>query len=217
VEEIDRLVAAGVDVNTQGKEGMTPLLYALWAKNETGFRRLLEQGANPNIDCMDGESVTHLAAAAANSSEWLRLVIKHKGDVDLVNPKGLTESSRRRTPLYYAIETRNAENLKLLLAAGANPNHQDAGGDTPAMDAGSRNFWEGVEILLEAGADWKLKDAYGNDLATMCFRRKPADDKDFERDLRARRNVIAFLRKKGVDLEAVKKRVMERDGRIMEE
>jgi len=193
VKEIDRLIAAGVNVNTQGKDGMTPLLYALWAKNEAGFERLLEKGANPSLQDKDGESVTHLAALDAKSSKWLELLIKHKADLNVAVSKGIKHGE---TPLFYAIDARSIGNLKLLLNAGANPNQQDASGGTPAMDAAWCNFWEATEILLDAGADWKLQDKAGNDLAVMCFRRKPADDKKFEKSLQARRNVIAFLRKK---------------------
>jgi hypothetical protein len=85
------------------------------------------------------------------------------------------------------------------------------------MNAAWCNFWEAAEVLLDAGADWKLRDNAGHDLAVTCFRMKPADDAKFEKSLRARRNVIAFLRKKGVDVEAVKKYVKELDGRIEEE
>src|SRR5205809_270336 len=45
--EIDRLVAAGADVNAQGKGKMTPLLWAYPDNKIERFKRLLDHGANP--------------------------------------------------------------------------------------------------------------------------------------------------------------------------
>ncbi len=45
--EIDRLVSTGVDINSIGEEGITPLLWAMMIHNHDGFQRLLERGANP--------------------------------------------------------------------------------------------------------------------------------------------------------------------------
>jgi hypothetical protein len=47
--EIDRLVAAGANVNAQGKDKMTPLLWAYPDSNLQRFKRLLELGADPNV------------------------------------------------------------------------------------------------------------------------------------------------------------------------
>jgi ankyrin repeat protein len=48
VGEIDRLVAAGADVNAKGKENMTPLLWAFPDDKPERFKKLLELGADPN-------------------------------------------------------------------------------------------------------------------------------------------------------------------------
>jgi hypothetical protein len=49
LDEIDRLVAAGANVNALGKGNMTPLLCAFPDNKLARFRRLLEHGANPNV------------------------------------------------------------------------------------------------------------------------------------------------------------------------
>lgn len=49
IREIDALVAQGADVNAQGTRGYTPLIWALSHPNKKGFKRLLEHGADPNL------------------------------------------------------------------------------------------------------------------------------------------------------------------------
>ena len=46
---IDKLVARKVNVNAQGKGGITPLIYCAQAENAKGFERLLVHGADPNL------------------------------------------------------------------------------------------------------------------------------------------------------------------------
>lgn len=48
IPKIKKLVAQGANVNASGKEGRTPLYYAIGASNET-FHCLLELGANPML------------------------------------------------------------------------------------------------------------------------------------------------------------------------
>lgn len=65
-----------------------------------------------------------------------------------VNKKGLVGL----TALYAAIQARQVENMRLLLAAGADYRTPVMG--TPALQVAiMENFFEGAEILLEAGAD----------------------------------------------------------------
>src|SRR2546428_3252830 len=62
VKEINRLIAEGVSVNAVGKQGITPLWWALWTKNYEGFSALLDKGANPNAQRLEGDPIMLLAA-----------------------------------------------------------------------------------------------------------------------------------------------------------
>jgi len=108
VKEIDRLVSLGTDVNARGKDGITPLFLAMWAKNKAGFLRLLERGADPNLQLSGspgaGSSIMSVSALVENDSDWLEIVLKHRGNprpekvagtVDLVT---LADLRRRRRP-----------------------------------------------------------------------------------------------------------------------
>ena len=56
-----------------------------------------------------------------------------------------------RSALHYA--GKNAASVRLLLDAGANPNIQDNGGDTPLYYACYYGYPHVVRILLDSGAD----------------------------------------------------------------
>ena len=77
LDEIDRLVSSGVDLNARGKNGMTVLLWAMQAENKKAFKRLLEHGADPNIQLTNGKSVTSFTASVLEDSDWLEMVLKH--------------------------------------------------------------------------------------------------------------------------------------------
>ncbi len=88
--EIDRLVKEGVDVNTIGKEGVTPLLYTQWSNNFRGFLRLLEHKADPN-HCWDNAKCAVHCAARHEDSIWLVAVLRHGGNP---NAKGILRLSK---------------------------------------------------------------------------------------------------------------------------
>ncbi|MBC8352362.1 MAG: ankyrin repeat domain-containing protein [Planctomycetes bacterium] len=160
LEEIDRLVAAGADVNAKGKGNMTPLLWAFPDNKPERFNRLLEHGADPNVivtsdfntksfGIAPGDSVTHMAAKS-----WFhhfKYVMEHGGDPNLVHPK------YKETPLFLVIKGsggQREERIQLLIDKGADLDHMSSLEKTPAMQAVS---WGGqyrfALMLLEAGAD----------------------------------------------------------------
>lgn len=93
LDGIDRLVAAGANVNAKGKDGMTPLFWAFPDNKLTRFTRLLEHGANPNVAIESdlgthggfepGDSVTHLACRTKFPG-YFEAVFAHGGDPNLV-------------------------------------------------------------------------------------------------------------------------------------
>jgi uncharacterized protein len=203
VKEIDRLVTSGVDVNATGKFGVTPLFCALSSRNHEGFLGLLELGANPDkqvpeLDFGRGSSVTSIAARSESDSYFLEAVLKHGANANLVEPRN------RRTPIFQAVGSRNFDNLDLLIRAGADLNHKDGDfGETPAMFAASLNQFEAVYRLLDAGADYRATNNHGIDLAFSMV----CENMPFTGEFRRWKDkVLDFLEKKGVDLDAARKK-----------
>ena len=160
--EMERLVKAGADVNAQGKDKMTPLLWAFPDNHLPRFKWLLEHGANPNVvvegefntrqTISRGDSVTHMACKTSLPG-YFEAVFDHGGDPNIrhTGPLGFSQ-----TPLF-AVITRGggdkAAKIRRLIDLGADMNDRFSGG-TPVMQAVT---WFGqfklALMMLEAGAD----------------------------------------------------------------
>lgn len=167
--EMRRLIAAGVDVKTLGKDNMTPLLWAFPDNKLDRFRLLLEHGADPNVFIKSkfgveggfrvGDSVTHMACKTI--FPYFDDVFANGGDANL--PNGV-EQERGEGPLFTVITAglgiqETKRRIDILLKRGANINQTVF--RTPLMNAAS--FGGQYEIamhLIENGADVKL---YGPD------------------------------------------------------
>ena len=151
--EIDRLVAAGVDVNADGPHfkapdrlHMTPLLWAINHKEKAAFKRLLEHGADPSQTVVGfGRCSVMVHAAVDDDPDWLRMILERRRYSRMpTTPWGTTA-------LENAILARRLDNVKLLTQEGADINHRSGAGGTPAMAAASSSSFEGAYYLIEAG------------------------------------------------------------------
>ena len=224
IGELDRLAAAGADVNTRGKYGVTPLLWALWARNKDGFRRLLEHRADPDCETDDTpsdnealnmnretQSAIEFAAGLPDDSEWLEMLLKHHANVN--HPRRATgnvaDVSAGETPIFDAVAATNIENLDMLIRAGADLNHQNRLGNTPMIHAvqyGGGSF-QIVYRLLEAGADYRIRNKGGQDIAfvSLCWGGDPNSEQG-----QCRKKVLALLEKKGADLKTARETLAQR-------
>ncbi|NLS95280.1 MAG: hypothetical protein GXX96_24330 [Planctomycetaceae bacterium] len=210
--EIDRLVAAGADINALGKGKMTPLLWAFPENKLEVFKRILEHGADPNVHVEDdfgtkmsgivpGDSVTHLAAETWFPN-YFKYVMQHGGDPNLVDPQ------HRETPLFSVIKghcTNKREAVQLLIDAGADLDDVRSGA-TPAMAAVSWFGQYGLTLqLLEAGADHEIYRPDSNQqlvhLVVREQRRKPYWSAEQKSDYD---ELVAWLNAQGVSFEKAK-------------
>lgn len=159
LKTVDRLVAEGVDVNTQGYKSITPLFWTLSRGNRKGYLHLLELGADPNDRWEDGYPLM-LLIAHVEDPFYLEEALKHGGDPNIEDP------GNKQTPISETFELGPKTKLQLLIKHGADVNHQDKHGDTPMMlAAGGSAAYDAVWMLLKAGADPTIKNVWGNDLS----------------------------------------------------
>jgi ankyrin repeat protein len=162
--EMERLVKAGADVNAQGKDKMTLLLWAFPDNHLPRFKWLLEHGANPNVvvegefntrqRITRGDSVTHMACDTSFPG-YFEAVFDHGGDPHIrhTGPLGFHE-----TPLFAVLTgatANKAEKIKRLIDLGADMNALSNGG-TPVMQAVTWGAQYDIAIMmLEAGANFR--------------------------------------------------------------
>lgn len=159
LDEMKRLIATGIDVNTVGKSGVTPLFWAFPDNQSERFVLLLENGANPNVQLTSnlnlpnvfraGDTVMHLAGRSQFPTQFLE-VMRHGGDPTVPGRQGdsvLHEIIRAGVP--------NAnERIAAAVASGADINAIDRLEATPIETAVGRFGQYDLAIeLLKLGAD----------------------------------------------------------------
>lgn len=149
-----------------GKDGMTPLLWAMMDQKPKAVAALLEQGADPNLRIQrtigsardgvtEGAAPIHIAAGMHDTA-YLKLLLEASADPNLQSAGTFKE-----TPIYFAITHLDGidQHLDLLLQHGAELDHQ--GTTTPVMHAVSVGKYTTALLLLRSGADPSVTMANG--------------------------------------------------------
>jgi len=139
VENARLLLDAGVDPNVQTKAGRSALSIAISEGHEDLVRLLLEHGADPNLSSGLNSSLIAGAVREQNKT-FVSQLLAAGADVN--------GAGRGRSPLYWAIETRDADLALLLLNAGADPNR-----DAAIVQAARRGMTQVVDKMIETGCD----------------------------------------------------------------
>jgi ankyrin repeat protein len=192
VKKVEQLVNGGVSVNSRGAQGATPLFWAM--HNLDGFKKLLELGADPNVVYADGNSVMK-AAVVMKDRGILKAALEHGG-----NPNLVSSDSFGYTPIFDAMSA-GLDVVDMLLSAGADINAKGKFGATPVLVAAGRGDYEMVYRLLERGADYRLKDARGVDLAAAVSK-NVGRLRSGTKWAKWQEKVIEWLQAKGVEIPA---------------
>jgi ankyrin repeat protein len=156
--EARRQLAQGLNLNIQGKEGITPLLWLIYeTQDKDAVRLALKLGADPNFRTGTGTMAVNMAAGA-KSPEWLKMMLDAGGD-----PNSLDHN--KVPALFSAINEERWADIKLLVERGADVNLTDGQKTTSAHYAAYINQYEIAYWLIEHGANVNTYSATGASLA----------------------------------------------------
>ena len=115
--------------------------------------------ANANANCQeidkDGLTALHCAASRGHHDCIETIVGLCGSDVDVEDHNG-------STPLFYAVTLGHNECTSLLLSYGANTNHKDKKGRTPAHCAAARGQLEALKLLAKNKGNLWLPNIRGD-------------------------------------------------------
>ncbi len=200
IEEMKSLIEKGVDVNDAGQDGITPLFWAFLGDNIEGFQLLLENGAKPNTVIGGNHAMRYYTEPIIlenddfeytyDDAKFLEVVLQYGGDPNAVDAKD-------DTMLMIACGPGTMKRARLLVKAGAKLEQTTPlNGDTALLTASTLNQYDKVWYLINQGADYMAKDKFGYNLIDRIEEDVYVPGGNPVTDA-GRKQVIAFLRKKG--------------------
>ena len=143
-EALTLLRSKPIIINALDTRGETALLAAVKNRDSAWTAHLLREGANPNTAARNGDTPLIVAARVGftEGAEWL---LSAGGKVDAANKRG-------ETALIAAVLERRAPLVRLLVAAGADPDRSDAAAGLSAREYAKRESrFPELLAAIEAG------------------------------------------------------------------
>ena len=147
---VDKLIAAGADVDKADNDDRTSLWNAAYGGNTEIVGKLIVAGADVDKADIDGETPLSMAAYGGNT-EIVDKLIAAGADVNKANNSG-------ETPLWGAADMNRAGSVAKLITAGAEVDKANNDERTPLWNAAFRGHTEIVDKLITAGADVNKAD-----------------------------------------------------------
>lgn len=141
VEVVQKLLQKGANPNIKNKLGASALGIAASSNHKQLVQALLEAGADPNLRLTNNSTALIMAVRYGrpennNNKDAIALLINAKANLDLQNDS-------KETALNVAVVENNLELVKALLEAGADPNIEDAKGESALLLAKkNEELWE---------------------------------------------------------------------------
>ncbi len=158
MQEAEKLILDGADVNEKGENNMTPLIYAADMGYGDMVALLLKKGAEVNAQTEDG------ATAIMSNGAWvdasiIKMLLEYGA-----NPNAQTVNGS--TALMGAAMKGRTDMMQLLFEKGAQANLTTSSGETALMNATGFGFDDAMELLLKNGAN---VNAQNNEGLTALF------------------------------------------------
>jgi ankyrin repeat protein len=166
LDQVQRLVESGADVNAVGEHSITPFLWAYFSGHTEVVKYLLSRGGNVNYDGFSEGTLLTLAAFTGDVAS-ISYLLDVGAEIDHAMPRG------GETALHHAADNDQTDAIRLLIRRGADVNHQTKHdgpselnfgtfwGETPLHVAAVRGDEAMIQALLAGGADKTIKTAEG--------------------------------------------------------
>lgn len=153
------LLENGADVNVQDeswlKTGQTPLMYAVMQGDAEVVQAMLAKGARQDLKNKEGDTALSLAKKAGLG--YIAQLLEKAASGASVPPPDPSLH-----PLFKAVKEGRLDQVKALIAKGADVNIRTATGSTPLMYAADGNQLAIARFLLKLGADVNAKNGTNN-------------------------------------------------------
>jgi hypothetical protein len=150
-DKVQHLLERGFDPNSPNPKGQPALMYAM------------QQSSNKVVDLLVNWPTTRLSVRNAQGETPLMLAaIQNKLSLaKLLVLRGADVNQTGWTPLHYAATKGHIEMMRLLIDNSAYLDAESPNGTTPLMMAAHYGTSMAVKLLLEEGADPRLKNKLG--------------------------------------------------------
>ena len=164
---VRRLLEGGANADAKLLSGETPMMVAARSGSPTVVELLLAKGANVNARGARAQTAL-MWATTQRHPEVVKVLLAHHADVNArsetwsevmaVTPHGYLDYNKsiphgNDTALLFAAREGDLESARLLVAAGANVNDEEAWGISATTLAAHSGFADIVEFLLDKGAN----------------------------------------------------------------
>ncbi|KAL9118605.1 MAG: hypothetical protein Q9187_004848 [Circinaria calcarea] len=156
--KISLLLKYGADANIQSSTGEMPLMTAIYTRNQTCIRLLLDAGSEIHYRDPQGWASLHLSCYYGSDIDIVEALLRGVGDIDD------RLSSGYNTSLMLAAQGNHIHIVKYLISRGAKLNATDIDGESSLHVALSGNCLEVLRFLLQHKASHCLKTKAGEGL-----------------------------------------------------
>lgn len=145
IEQVERFLDEGTQVDARDAEGITVLMYASYHGQESIVNLLIERGANINAsEYVDGRTAL-MDSSINGQSEMVELLLNRGADIN-------AKSNTGWTALMWAVERKRNEVVALLVDRGAYLDSRNDDGKTAVTVAFETYNFDAMALLQEAGA-----------------------------------------------------------------
>ncbi|WP_243374941.1 ankyrin repeat domain-containing protein [Geotalea sp. SG265] len=185
--------------------GQTLLIWSILNDRYKSAEKLLQLGADPNLQNHDGLSAL-MYAAEWSSKEWkgnpkyLKLVLRYGGDPNAI-AKPISPPARLQTPLISAVNSLSLDNVKIIINAGADPNYIDGckSALVAAFDLGQIDIVH--YLIIEKKIDVHTADCktLNGDTITVLSQLRNMVYPLGSREHKVKMEVVQYLKSQGLD------------------